>query len=283
MTVLPWSGLPDLEEIAALYERSPERLVARAASWPASVVGHALLGPEGVVASALRVDASDSLALVQLVRHPDLPPERALPLVDWGEEQALALGLGGLRVSLLGAPGMGPLLAQRGYALTERFLRLVLQAEPIRAGALPAGVVRASMEELGLQRVLAMSNAAFRGVPGSMDMSVEDWRSMVASPGYSDELLCLLAEAGEPVGLARCCVVDRTGTLEALALAEGARGRGLGRWLLRWSTAALLGAGCTEIDLWVAESNAGARRLYEAGGFVVVQARESWERSFGAR
>jgi mycothiol synthase len=200
-----------------------------------------------------------------------------LPLVAWGEDQARALAIASIRVSLFGAPGLGPLLAARGYALTERFLRLVLEGEPSSPGPLPPGVRIVSLASVGLERFLAMSNAAFATVPGALPLSVEDWNDMARSPGYRSDLLCILADDTGPIGFARCEIEGTVGSVDALALDPRVRGLGLGRWLLRWSGRAMLGAGCAEVDIWVAESNTPALRLYESEGYRLEKARESWE------
>jgi ribosomal protein S18 acetylase RimI-like enzyme len=278
-TVIPWSELPDLAEVAPLFQRTAAALADRQAGFPANVRGVALLGDDGVEAAAIRVVdvAEGAFVLAQLARDPALAPSRALPMVTWGEEQARALGIANMRVSLFGAPGLGPLLAARGYALTERFLRLVLVGEPPSPGALYPGFRIVSLADVGLERFLAMSNAAFATVPGALPLSVEDWKVMARGPAYRADLLCVLADAAGPVGFARSEIEGRVGSVDALGLHPRVRGRGLGRWLLRWSGRALRAAGCAEVDLWVAESNAPAHALYLSEGYQLEKARESWE------
>jgi len=278
-TVIPWSELSDLTDVAALYDRTPEGLEAMTVGWPTSVQGFALVSVRGVLAAALRVVGDGSLTLAQLARDPVLPPRRALPLVAWGEDQARERGVQRLRVSLMGAPGLGPLLDARGFALTERFLRLVLDGDPAAPGPLPAGVRAVGMDEVGIERFLAMSNAAFATVPGALPLSPDDWASMVEGPGFREDLLHILADAAGPLGFVRSEIEGRTGTVDALALDPRGRGRGLGRWLLRWSAHALRAQQVATVDLWVAESNTPAKGLYEGDGYRQVLARESWERS----
>jgi ribosomal-protein-alanine N-acetyltransferase len=280
-SVIPWSALPHLLAVAPLYHRTASALADRQAGFPANVQGFALLGSRRVEAAAIRVldPAAGAFVLAQLVRDPTQPPQRALPLVRWGEREASAAGLGRIRVSLFGAPGLGPLLAARGYALTEHFLRLVLQGALEPPGPLPPGLRTVSLDDVGLEAFLAMSNAAFSTVPGALPLSVDDWKDMARSPGYREDLLCVLADREGPVGFARGELEGSTGSIDALALAPRARRRGLARWLLRWSGQALLALGCAEVDLWVAESNTAARGLYESQGFVLEKSRESWERA----
>lgn len=57
------------------------------------------------------------------------------------------------------------------------------------------------------------------------------------------------------------------GEVEAIYLAPGARGSGLGRPLLEAAAADLLASGFETAVLWVLTDNLGARRFYERAGF----------------
>ncbi len=275
--VIPWTELRDLEQVAQLYDRSAESLESMLAGWPSGVRGYALESVRGVIAAALRVEGEGSLSLAQLTRDPVLQPRRALPLVAWGEQQAREHGAPKLRISLKGAPGLGPLLEARGYALTERFLRLVLDGEPPAPAPLPEGVRPVSLAEIGVERFLAMSNTAFATVPGALPLGAQDWERMTQGPGYRDDLLQILVGPSGPLGFVRAEVEAAVGSIDALGLVPRARGLGLGRWLLRWCGRALRDQGHETVDLWVAESNTPALRLYTSEGYRQVLVRESWE------
>ncbi len=60
-----------------------------------------------------------------------------------------------------------------------------------------------------------------------------------------------------------------------------ARGRGYGRYLLRWGFRALFALGYSSVRLWVTSANASARHLYDALGFrtVATAAIYRWERA----
>lgn len=60
---------------------------------------------------------------------------------------------------------------------------------------------------------------------------------------------------------------ERVGEVESLAVAEAARGRGIGTALLRAAAAQLHRRGCTYWSVTVLEDNRDARRLYERVGF----------------
>ena len=100
----------------------------------------------------------------------------------------------------------------------------------------------------------------------------ESWlRARLAAPGATSTLVveeddglagyALLAPAHDPDA-------DGLGEIEAIYLAPGATGRGLGRALVEAALARLAAAGHEEAVLWVLTDNAGARRFYERCGFV---------------
>lgn len=59
----------------------------------------------------------------------------------------------------------------------------------------------------------------------------------------------------------------RVAEVKAIYLAPGAWGKGLGRELMAASLRHLAGCGYDEVTLWVLDSNARARRFYQAAGF----------------
>jgi ribosomal protein S18 acetylase RimI-like enzyme len=60
---------------------------------------------------------------------------------------------------------------------------------------------------------------------------------------------------------------SRTGEVNAIYLAPAAWGKGIGRKLMEAALERLAFAGFSEAMLWVLDSNARARRFYEAGGW----------------
>ena len=248
------------------------------AAFPEGVSGLALCEGERVLAAALLVDhpSWSALALARLALDPDIPPEAALPLLAWAEACA---GARGLRVSLHRAPGVGALLAGRGFALTERFLLMRLDGPAAEPGPPPAGTRPIAAADLDVDAFLAMSNAVFEGVPGALPMSPAGWAALVAGEAFRPSLLHVLADPDGPVGFARGELgAEGAGVVEAVGVASRGRGRGLGRWLLRSCQRALAEAGARRHELLVAESNAPACALYRAESYRVREARESWER-----
>lgn len=281
--VIPWSSLPDLEAVAGLHDRSAASLVAEEAGFPRGVSGWALLGTERVVAAGLLVDHPDApnVALAQLVRDTSLPADSVVPLLDWLEARGRTGGCTSARVSLMKAPGVGAVLTERGYRLTERFLRMELGDRRRPAGPGAPGLRQVSLAEIGVTTFLELSNQAFARVPGALPLSEEDWASIASGDGYREDLLSIVTDRQGPCGFVRCELAESVGEVEAVGVADRQRGRGLGRWLLRHGAELLATAGAEKVQLYVAESNEAARKLYLSDGYRVVEERESWERGIG--
>jgi len=84
----------------------------------------------------------------------------------------------------------------------------------------------------------------------------------------------------EGLAYARWSLVSVVGEAELLRIAvrPAARGRGLGRRLLRATTEALRDLGITELHLEVRVSNGAARHLYEAEGWLMAGLRKGYYR-----
>jgi GNAT superfamily N-acetyltransferase len=92
----------------------------------------------------------------------------------------------------------------------------------------------------------------------------------LADPGTTSDLV--IEDGGRVVGYALLAVArdpdaDGLGEVEAIYLAPGATGRGLGGSLMDAAVARLAAAGHFAVVLWVLTANAGARRFYERAGF----------------
>jgi ribosomal-protein-alanine N-acetyltransferase len=92
--------------------------------------------------------------------------------------------------------------------------------------------------------------------------------------------LGLLAERGtEVVGYLIARAVTGEGEILNLAVAPGARRKGLGSRLLSAGLDALRSAGVREVFLEVREHNVAARQLYERQGFRAIGARTRYYRN----
>jgi [ribosomal protein S18]-alanine N-acetyltransferase len=90
----------------------------------------------------------------------------------------------------------------------------------------------------------------------------------------------LVAEipGGSVVGYALCSVAADEGEILNLAVAEGARGAGIGTDLLNASLGWLAGRGAATVFLEVRRSNTAAIAMYEAAGFATVSVRKGYYR-----
>jgi ribosomal protein S18 acetylase RimI-like enzyme len=108
----------------------------------------------------------------------------------------------------------------------------------------------------------------------------EDAERQMATPSFDASLLRFLTDGEGVLGMLRG-VIDRDGAgeVESIGLAARARGRGLGRWLLRRCEALLDERRPREVCLRVAESNVPAISLYRAEGYEEVKRDVAWERA----
>ncbi len=103
---------------------------------------------------------------------------------------------------------------------------------------------------------------------------VQRWRRSVQNAdGPRGETLVATDDDGTIAGFANMGPTrdeDEDGTVaevSAIYLAPGAWGQGYGRALMGAALARLAQAGYEQVTLWVLDSNARARRFYEAAGF----------------
>lgn len=130
-------------------------------------------------------------------------------------------------------------------------------------------------EELG--RYVALMNESFIGHPSPMSWTVDVIRHVHGLPDFEPDGVRILEDAasGRPLGFAKAEVVPGEvdadgrplGSVALVGVVPAARGRGLGRELLRWTVAWLRDRGAGLIDLSVEADNDRATRLYRSHGF----------------
>ncbi len=249
--------------IAALIGRPLADLQAEIASLPAGV---AWVVTDDGRAAGIRVDRTDPPGLMRV--HAVDGPAIA-PLVD--DLQAAYAGRP-VRVGLRRAPGAAAWLAARGWTPADCFVvlrRSVFAATP----PLPADVEERALDAVGVDTYLELEADAFSSVPGHAPWNADDFARMSRDPGFDRDLIRVLVDAHGPVGLLHAGLPH---TVEAIGLRARARGRGLGRWLLRRCEALLRARGATSTELLVAESNRAAVALYLAEGYAEVERRDVW-------
>jgi mycothiol synthase len=172
-------------------------------------------------------------------------------------------------------------LAERpgGFAVERYQMEAVLRPGPIRpAPSVPEGVELLPARAATTAAIADLDARAFRGSVDDLVMggSVEEYTEMVErllASGlgrFLDEASIVLYEPDPPRlvgGILDAEVSPRRGVVLDLMVDPARRGRGWGRFLLRWGLRAFQALGYSTATLWVTESNVAARRLYESEGF----------------
>ena len=203
-------------------------------------------------------------------------------LLEGLEARARERGIDVLRVFLNAANRRGlEHLRAAGYAPAFHYVKMRAEpgALPERAPAVPGlrGYRGGDEEDRALHRVIA---AAFADIPGDMPSTYEEFRrDVVDRPGFAPDLSWVVEDAGRIVGAALCERREGVGHVGDLAVARGARGRGLGRGLLATALAGFRADGLAGADLFVNGANAPALGLYESLGMRAVSRQERWEKT----
>jgi mycothiol synthase len=178
--------------------------------------------------------------------------------------------------------GARALLLEAGYWPVHHYyrMRIGLAAAPPPPGGTQ---VRRFDPEDDAEAVHALVQEAFAQLEGNVAQTLDAWRAAKISKRGWDPALWLLAEDDD--GLVAAVLCERweggVGYVDSLAVAERARGRGLGRAMLLHAFAALREAGLDVAELSVQGENAGAARLYEQAGMRSVWSQERWEKALG--
>ena len=183
-------------------------------------------------------------------------------------------------------PSLRSALSRRRFAVREsRYLTRSLETP---AAVLPAadGVRVRPFDERDVFPAARQLAASYEGVPGGECFAprgrLDEWarylRQLVDTPacGVWMPEASLVAESPDGARLEAVAIVTRlsprTAHLAQIAVAPGARGRGLARQLLTEAFARARRAGCDVMSLMVDEENETAGRLYEREGFVPTSA-----------
>lgn len=100
----------------------------------------------------------------------------------------------------------------------------------------------------------------------------EQWRARISDRSVT--FFAFLPESSEPVGLAGVYVPDDDADLVSMWVRPSARGRAVGEALIGASVDWAKARDYDSVVLWVTESNAPARKLYERCGFTPTGERQ---------
>lgn len=204
----------------------------------------------------------------------------ALALVDWAAAEARRLGARVLQVGVMDSPDLAAFLGRNDYRVIESFLTLERAGGARDCPRLPDRHRERTLADIGDDAYLEIGNAAFEGVPGAFPLTRDDFAKVRSEPGFVEGLIRVVEDPAGPVGFLRGALAPgHPGEIEAIGLLPRARGRGLGRYLLRRCEELLDRAGAPSVRLLVAASNANAVALYRKDGYVEIARRDTWERA----
>ncbi|MBA4164600.1 MAG: GNAT family N-acetyltransferase [Erythrobacter sp.] len=110
--------------------------------------------------------------------------------------------------------------------------------------------------------------------PGDAAAQLEAWRAIAADPNHR---LLVAEQAGEPVGSFQLSFIPGVarggawrGQIEAVRVAPGRQGQGIGRAMMRWAIEQCRHRGCALVQLTSDRSRADAHRFYERLGFAAT-------------
>jgi mycothiol synthase len=126
------------------------------------------------------------------------------------------------------------------------------------------------------ERFVDVANESFADHPSPIRLSVSELRHVHSRPEFDPRTVLVVAEATAPerlIGFSRVDSFDDdqgrpVGEVRILGVRPEARGRGIGRELLRWSITELRARGARDVVLTVEGANDRALGLYERTGFV---------------
>ncbi len=159
-----------------------------------------------------------------------------------------------------------------GFELATEVLELeVAFDKPPRETPAPDGIAIRTYTDDDAHRVRALLDGAYLAWDETYaPLGHEDWLAfMTDNDSFVPECWFVAEDGGELVGV---CLTWKEGWIKDLAVATGARGRGLGESLLRHAFARLYERGVRRVGLKVdARNPTGAVRLYERAGMSVVK------------
>jgi GNAT superfamily N-acetyltransferase len=209
-----------------------------------------------------------------------------------GSVHAASVGFTGMTVDEEAA-ALAELVRTPGSTVIRRFAmeRPLGRDDEAEVGPPPAGLRRVGLREVNLD---ALADLDWRAFEGSVDALLigrdrSDYRRVLEAlldgraGRFLDEASTALYRAERPAllgALLTCEKSPRHAAFLDFMVDPDARRAGLGRHLLAWGFRALRALGYERVRLWVSESNAAARRLYESVGFAVTHATQiyRWDR-----
>ena len=215
-----------------------------------------------------------------MLLHPTATSHVSALLLDWAKSTVVTTGEHN-QVNVVARddnPVLGAMLAEQGFVVTSRELRMVRDlTTPIPQPVVPAGyTVRPLAGEHELPAWVELYNHAFgdTDVPGPT--SVERWSARLRDPDYDPALNLVVADSpGEIVAMCHCSIASieaarlpaPQGRTEPIATHQRHRRKGLARAATLTGLDRLRSRGMHSALLTTDAGNHSAHRLYESIGF----------------
>ena len=162
------------------------------------------------------------------------------------------------------------LFVSRGFRLERHFYQMDIELDGTEsAGSVPPGIeVRGFSVDPDAHEVHRVLNQAFAGHWRSRAFRFEEWkRIFIDSPGFDQSLWFVALDDEGIVGALMGKAFPTHGWINSLGVLTRARGRGVGKALLRTSFASFAARGLSRASLNVDAGNeTGATALYRAVG-----------------
>lgn len=204
-------------------------------------------------------------------------------LVGWGERYARSVMAAAEPGTMVAAQHYVPkektgarrLLAGLGYGPVREVHEMTIDLRDLAvAPSVPAGFeVQSFRPGIDDRAAFEAMEDAFRDLWGRPHGSWERFRARLDAPATDPDLMLLAWGGGELAGQCWAHRIDDGAWIDALGVGRRWRGRGLGRYLLLSTFAALRDRGARSAGLSVdAENASGATRLYLGAGMRVLHA-----------
>jgi ribosomal protein S18 acetylase RimI-like enzyme len=230
---------------------------------------------ERVVGAVGWVDGGETFYLSPLLAA---TAEAARVLVELG----LRMGATAQRVRVTtGAPDShtAGVLAELGFTPHSEFLDLARTTGPLKARDI-APLGWCTLADADPARLLALHNAAFRDVPNTLPMDLEDLAQLVttALPDASAVIVHGAHPVGYLIAVAHRDPPEPHAEVSVVGVATDVRQRGLGRALVAHALAGARRAGFDEMRALVSSHNHASVELHWRCGFTTRYRRFQWQR-----